>query len=114
MLQKVQEIPELGCTGQYPNTQELEFYNQPITLVYTVDDNKAVTVVAVFYSEQGLNQPVTPQKSPYASLPFVSAGWYTKIRLPASAAISVGFSRHAVLTIKAEPVSSYRCVAKWA
>ena len=55
MLQKVQEIPELGCSGQYPNTQELKFYNQPITLVYTVDDNKAVTVVAVFYSEQGLS-----------------------------------------------------------
>ena len=55
MLQKLQDTPELGGVGRYPETRELKFYNQPITLVYTVDDNGAVTVVAVFYTEQGLD-----------------------------------------------------------
>lgn len=54
MLQKLQDIPELGGTGRYPNTRELKFYNQPITLVYTVDDDAAVTVVAVLCTELGL------------------------------------------------------------
>ncbi|MCR9157818.1 MAG: type II toxin-antitoxin system RelE/ParE family toxin [Rhodobacteraceae bacterium] len=55
MLQKLQDIPELGGVGRYPNTRELKFYNQPITLVYTVDDNAAVTVVAVLCTELGLD-----------------------------------------------------------
>jgi plasmid stabilization system protein ParE len=54
MLQKLQDNPELGGVGRYPETRELKFYNQPITLVYTVDDNAEVTVVAMFYTEQGL------------------------------------------------------------
>lgn len=55
MLQKLQDIPELGGVGRYPETRELKFYNQPITLVYTVDDNAAVTVVAVFHTKRGLD-----------------------------------------------------------
>lgn len=48
MLQKVQDIPDLGGTGRYPNTRELQFYGCPVTLVYAVDAAAAVTVVAVF------------------------------------------------------------------
>ena len=55
MLQKLQDIPELGGAGRYPNTRELKFYNQPMALVYTLDDDAVVTVVAVFHTEQGLD-----------------------------------------------------------
>ncbi len=54
MLQKLQEFPDLGVEGQHPNTRELAFYGYPVTLVYTVDEDAAVTVVAVFYTNETL------------------------------------------------------------
>jgi hypothetical protein len=50
MLTKLQEFPDLGVDGQYPNTRELAFYGYPVTLVYTVGEDAALTVVAVFYT----------------------------------------------------------------
>lgn len=55
MLQKLQEFPDLGVEGQHPNTREVAFYGYPITLVYTVDEDAAVTVVAVFYTNETLS-----------------------------------------------------------
>lgn len=55
MLQKLQEFPDLGVDGQYPNTRELAFFGYPVTLVYTVDEDAEVTVVAVFYSSETLS-----------------------------------------------------------
>jgi plasmid stabilization system protein ParE len=51
MLQKLQDIPELGSTGRVPRTREVQLYGYPITLVYTVDDAAAVTVVAILHTE---------------------------------------------------------------
>lgn len=55
MLQKVQDIPNLGGVGRYPDTREFQHHNHPIMLVYMADEDAVLTVVATFYMEQGLN-----------------------------------------------------------
>jgi plasmid stabilization system protein ParE len=55
MLEKLQEFPDLGVKGKYPDTRELAFYGYPITLVFTLDEDAAVTVVAVFYTSETLS-----------------------------------------------------------
>lgn len=55
MLKKLQEFPDLGVNGRYPNTRELAFFGYPVTLVYTVGEDAEVTVVAVFYTPETLS-----------------------------------------------------------
>lgn len=55
MLKKVQDIPDLGEVGRYPNTREIAFFGYPVTLVYTVDEHSTVTVVAAFRTNETLN-----------------------------------------------------------
>jgi hypothetical protein len=49
MLQKLQELPDLGVDGKHPDTRELVIYGYPVTLICTVGEDAAVTVVALFW-----------------------------------------------------------------
>ena len=55
MLKKLQEFPDLGVNGRFPNTRVLAFFGYPVTLVYTVGEDAEVTVVAVFYTPETLS-----------------------------------------------------------
>lgn len=49
ILAKVQYSAELGRSGQCPDTREIQFYNDLITLVFIVDEEACVIVVAVYF-----------------------------------------------------------------
>lgn len=54
ILARVQHSSELGSSGQCPDTREIQFYNDLITLVFTVDEEASVIVVAVYFWENSL------------------------------------------------------------
>jgi hypothetical protein len=55
MLQKLEKFPDLGGYCKYLGTREIELSEQPVTLVYTLGDHTAITVVACFYMDDVLD-----------------------------------------------------------
>ena len=50
-----EKFPDLGGYCKYLGTREIELSEQPVTLVYTLGDHTAITVVACFYMDDVLD-----------------------------------------------------------
>lgn len=54
ILAKLQYSSELGRSGQFPDTREIQLYNDLMTLVFLVDKEASVIVVAVYFRDDAL------------------------------------------------------------